>query len=214
MHTSVMTSSGRRLIVAPTGPRTQGEVEARPTSSFVDGESIYHSGERAGRAYRVEFGAVRVYRVLANGRRQILAFHFGGNWFGLQNEDRHRSTAEAIGITGVKSITLTEDLHTWQGLLPAVLESFLSAQEHQLVIGRQSAVERVAAFLVEMSDRSGHSHRFELFMPRVDVADYLGLTIETVSRSLTKLKNKGVIRLHGARGIEIVDYRALQNLCL
>ncbi|WFU51312.1 helix-turn-helix domain-containing protein [Sinorhizobium terangae] len=183
-------------------------------SSFVDGQSIYSPGERIGQAYRVEFGAVRVYRVLANGRRQILAFHFGGNWFGLQNGDRHRSTAEAIGVTGIRSISLQKDAHIWQGLLPAVLENFSSAQEHQLVIGRQSAVERVAAFLLEMSERAGNSQRFELFMPRVDVADYLGLTIETVSRSLTKLKNKGVIKLHGPRGIEIIKYRVLQGLCL
>ncbi|ASY60455.1 transcriptional regulator FixK (plasmid) [Sinorhizobium sp. CCBAU 05631] len=155
-----------------------------------------------------------MYRVLANGRRQILAFYFGGSWFGLQNECRHRSTAEAIGSTGVKSINLQKNPHVWQGLLPAVLENFLSSQEHQLVIGRQSAVERVAAFLLEMSQRSGPSHRFELFMPRVDIADYLGLTIETVSRSLTKLKNKGIIKLHGARGIEIVEYGMLERLCL
>ncbi|WP_336621106.1 helix-turn-helix domain-containing protein [Sinorhizobium sp. 7-81] len=214
MHTSILAHSGRFIGTVPMGPHTQGEVESRPISSFVNGQSIYSSGERAGQAYRVEFGAVRVYRVLANGRRQILAFHFGGNWFGLQNEDLHRSNAEAIGITGVKSVSLHEDPLIWQGLLPAVLENFLSAQEHQLVIGRQSAVERVAAFLLEMSDRSGHSHRFELSMPRVDVADYLGLTIETVSRSLTKLKNKRIINLYGARGIEILEYRALQNLCL
>ncbi|WP_245269665.1 helix-turn-helix domain-containing protein [Ensifer sp. WSM1721] len=196
------------------GPPTRGEVEKRQVSSFVDGQRIYSSGGRAGQAYRVEFGAVRVYRVLASGRRQILAFYFGGNWFGLQTGDRHRETAEAIGVTGIKSVSLREDPCLWQGLLPAVLENFSSAQEHQLVIGRQSAIERVAAFLLEMSDRAGHSQSFELYMSRVDVADYLGLTIETVSRSLTKLKNKGIIKLRGARGIEIVQYRALQNLCL
>ncbi|OAP34097.1 helix-turn-helix domain-containing protein [Sinorhizobium americanum] len=214
MNTLISVSSGRRISAVAMEPARLGMVDARPISSFVDGESIYSSGERAGQAYRVEFGAVRVYRVLANGRRQILAFHFGGSWFGLQNESQHRSTAEAIGVTGVKSINLQENPHAWQGLLPAVLENFLSSQEHQLVIGRQSAVERVAAFLLEMSQHSAHSHRFELFMPRMDVADYLGLTIETVSRSLTKLKNKGIIRLHGARGIEIVEYGVLQRLCL
>ncbi|MCA1444008.1 helix-turn-helix domain-containing protein [Ensifer sp. IC4062] len=213
MHTSILAPRSG-INVLPMELTFGGDVESKPTSSFVDGQSIYSSGERAGQAYRVEFGAVRVYRVLANGRRQILAFHFGGNWFGLQNEDLHRSTAEAIGVTGIKSISLQNDPHTWQGLLPAVLENFSSAQEHQLVIGRQSAVERVAAFLLEMSERTGGSPKFELFMPRVDVADYLGLTIETVSRSLTKLKNKGIIKLHGPRGIEIIRHRVLQDLCL
>lgn len=214
MNETILPASGRRMNSVPSGPLMHRTVESKPISSFVDGQSIYTSGERAGQAYRVEFGAVRVYRVLANGRRQILAFHFGGSWFGLQTGDRHRSTAEAIGIAGVKSVSLQEDPHIWQGLLPVVLENFSSAQEHQLVIGRQSAIERIAAFLIEMSDRSGHSHKFELPMPRADVGDYLGLTIETVSRSLTKLKNKRIIKLHGARGIEIMEYRALQNLCL
>ncbi|THK34259.1 cyclic nucleotide-binding domain-containing protein [Ensifer sp. MPMI2T] len=213
MLTSIL-APGSGINVLPLELTFGGDVESKPTSSFVDGQSIYSSGERAGQAYRVEFGAVRVYRVLANGRRQILAFHFGGDWFGLQNGDRHRSTAEAIGVTGIRSISLQRNPYIWQGLMPAVLENFSSAQEHQLVIGRQSAIERVAAFLAEMSERTGGLHRFELFMPRVDVADYLGLTIETVSRSLTKLKNKGIIRLHGPRGIEIVQCRALEDLCL
>ncbi|QFI70213.1 helix-turn-helix domain-containing protein [Sinorhizobium alkalisoli] len=191
-----------------------GVVESKPVSNFVDGQSIYSDGERAGQVYRVEFGAVRVYRVLASGRRQILDFHLGGNWFGLQNEDFRRSSAEAIGTTGIKSISLRETRYIWQGLLPVVLENFSSAQEHQLVIGRQSALERVAAFLLEMSNRSGGACRFDLFMPRIDIADYLGLTIETVSRALTKLKNGSIIRLQGTRGVEIVNYRALQNLCL
>lgn len=77
------------------------------------------------------------------------------DWFGLQNEDRHRSTAEAIGVTGVKSVRLQDFPQLWLGLLPSVLENFSSAQEHQLVIGRQSSVERVAAFMLEMSERSG-----------------------------------------------------------
>lgn len=211
MHTSLLPSSRRLTGAIHVGRRTHGGLESRRISSFVDGQSIYSSGEKAGQAYHVEYGAVRVYRVLANGRRQILAFHFGGNWFGLQNEDLHRSTAEAIGVTGV---SLHEGPHIWQGLFPAVLENFVSAQEHQLVIGRQSAVERVAAFLLEMSDRSGALCKFDLFMPRVDIADYLGLTIETVSRSLTKLKSRGVIKLNGTRGIEILNQEMLENLCM
>nr|WP_234837372.1 helix-turn-helix domain-containing protein [Sinorhizobium medicae] len=185
-----------------------------PITSFVDGQCVYSLGERADQVYWVEFGAVRVYRLAANGRRQILAFHFGGDWFGLQSRDRHSSNAEAIGVTGVKCISLQEEPFLRPALFSAALENFSAAQEHQLVIGRQSAIERVAAFLLEMSERSGYSRKFELPMSRVDVADYLALTIETVSRSLTKLKHRGFIELHGARGIELVGYRALQNLCL
>jgi len=211
MNTSISASLGRHINVIP--PQS-GEAALAPISSFVDGQCIYSCGERADQVYRVEFGAVRVYRLLANGRRQILAFHFGGDWFGLQSRDRHSLNAEAIGVTGVRCIGLQEEPLCRPALFSAALENFSAAQEHQLVIGRQSAIERVAAFLLEMSERSGYSRRFELSMSRVDVADYLALTIETVSRSLTKLKHRGFIELHGARGIELVGYRGLQNLCL
>ncbi|MDW9450721.1 helix-turn-helix domain-containing protein [Sinorhizobium meliloti] len=211
MNTSISVSWGRHINAIPPQP---GEAASAPISSFVDGQCIYSFGERADQVYRVEFGAVRVYRLAANGRRQILAFHFVGNWFGLQSRDRHSSHAEAIGVTGVRCISLQEEPLFRPALFSAALENFSAAQEHQLVIGRQSAIERVAAFLLEMSERSDYSRRFELSMSRVDVADYLALTVETVSRSLTKLKHRGFIELHGARGIELVGYRALQNLCL
>ena len=200
--------------IMPAARTNQEDVESRPLSNFADGERIYMDGERAGQIYRVEYGAVRICRILANGRRQILAFHFGGSWFGLQAEDLRRSSAEAVGATGIKCISIQETPAMWQGLLPVILDSFSSAQEHQLVIGRHSAIERVAAFLLEMSDRSGALCKFDLFMPRVDIADYLGLTIETVSRSLTKLKSRGVIKLNGTRGIEILNQEMLENLCM
>lgn len=214
MNTSILPSSVSLMSTMPFAAQSQAGIELKPTSSFADGQSIFVAGGRASHVYRVEFGAVRVFRLLANGRRQILAFYFTGDWFGLQNEDRHRSTAEAIGVTGVRSVSIRDLPQLWLDLLPSVLENFSSAQEHQLVIGRQSSVERVAAFMLKMSERSGGSHRFELSMPRIDVSDYLGLTRETLSRSLTKLKNKGIIRLHARRGVEIVEFRSLQNLCL
>lgn len=195
-------------------PRASAGLDPMPISCFTEGQNIYSSGERAALAFRVEYGAVRVSRVLASGRRQILSFHFGGNWFGLQTEDCRRFTAQAIGSTRLRSVDLQKNPGMWPELLPAVLENCVSAEEHQLVVSRQSAVERVAGFLIEMSTRLGRTNIFVLSMPRIDVADYLGLTIETVSRCLTKLKNKRLIRLHGARGIEIIDQGRLRDLCL
>ncbi|TIT81046.1 MAG: transcriptional regulator, partial [Mesorhizobium sp.] len=89
-------------------------------------------------------------------------------------------------------------------LLPLALKGLTRAQEHLLVLGRQNAIERVAAFLVEMSDRQGGLRQVELPMSRIDIGDYLGLTIETVSRVFTRLKEKGVIRLLSLRSIEIL----------
>lgn len=184
-----------------------------PISILTDGQSIYVDGQRATRIYRVEYGAVRECRILSSGRRLIVAFHMSGEWFGLQNGNTYRFSAEAIGATGIQSFGRDEPKEFLQSLMPVALESLACAQEHQLVIGRQCAVERIAAFVVEMSDRRGGIARFELPMSRVDVADYLGLTVETVSRALTKLKDRRVIRLHGLRGVEVLQRDALKRLC-
>ncbi len=92
------------------------------------------------------------------------------------------------------------------------LESLQRAHEQLLVLGRQNAIERVAAFFVEMSERQGGMRHIELPMPRSDIADYLGLTIETVSRVFSRLKLKGVIRLSGLRNVELVKLKTLQDL--
>lgn len=185
-----------------------------PISILTDGQSIYLDGERATRIYRVEYGAVRECRILNSGRRLIVAFHMAGEWFGLQNGDAYRFSAEAIGATGIQSFGREEPPEFLQSLMPIALESLACAREHQLVIGRQCAVERIAAFLVEMSSRRGGLARFELPMPRADVADYLGLTVETVSRALTKLKGRRIIRLYGLRGVEVLQRDALKRLCV
>lgn len=184
-----------------------------PISILADGQSIYLDGEKATRIYRVEYGAVRECRILNSGRRFIVAFHMAGEWFGLQNDDAYRFSAEAIGTTGIQSFGREEPSELLQSLMPVALESLASAQEHQLVIGRQCAVERIAAFLVEMLARRGGLARFELPMSRADIADYLGLTVETVSRALTKLKDCRIIRLHGLRGVEVLQRDALKRLC-
>lgn len=126
------------------------------------------------------------------------------------NEDgsHRRFCAEAIGSTGILSMNADRAVP-----LSLIFLALSSAQEHQLVVGRPSADERVAAFLLAMSARHHGSYVFELPMPRSDVADYLGLTIETVSRAITRLKRHRLIRLDGSRRIEILDIDALQTLC-
>jgi CRP/FNR family nitrogen fixation transcriptional regulator len=98
------------------------------------------------------------------------------------------------------------------GFLPLALRTLSRAQRHLLVVGRQNAIERVAAFLLDMAERQGGLDRIDLPMSRGDIADYLGLTVETVSRIFTKLRAKGIIRLDGAREIEIVRWQALVDM--
>ncbi len=179
---------------------------------FPVGSEIYAQGERSGNLYKVEFGAVRVYRLLSDGRRQISAFYLAGEIFGFEADKNHHFFAEAICSTGIRILRRSFQDHLAIELLPVALQGLVRAQEHLLVLGRQNAVERVAAFLLEMSERQGSLKQVELPMSRSDIADYLGLTIETVSRVFSKLKQKGVIRLPSLRNVEIDKLRALQEM--
>jgi len=181
----------------------------QPVSFYPAGAEIYAQGEKAGAFYQVEFGAVRIYRLLADGRRQISAFHLAGETFGFEADSTHHFFAEAINATGVRVLRLAAGADMSRQLLPLALKSLTRAQEHLLVLGRQNAIERVAAFLVDMAERQGGLRQVELPMSRMDIGDYLGLTIETVSRVFTRLKDKGVIRLLNLRSIEIVKQDAL-----
>ncbi|WP_027169458.1 helix-turn-helix domain-containing protein [Mesorhizobium sp. WSM3224] len=180
------------------------EGPATPVSFFSAGTEIYAQGEKAGALYQVEFGAVRIYRLLADGRRQISAFHLAGETFGFAADATHHFFAEAINATGVRVFRTPSGTDMSRQLLPLALRGLTRAQEHLLVLGCQNAIERVAAFLVEMSERQGGLRQVELPMSRNDIGDYLGLTIETVSRVFTRLKEKGVIRLLSLRSIEIL----------
>ncbi|MBB6408927.1 helix-turn-helix domain-containing protein [Mesorhizobium sangaii] len=184
----------------------------QPVSFFPAGAEIYAQGETAGALYQVEFGAVRIYRLLADGRRQISAFHLAGETFGFEADATHHFFAEAVNATAVRVLRLSGGADMSHQLLPLALKGLTRAQEHLLVLGRQNAIERVAAFLVDMAERQGGLRQVELPMSRMDIGDYLGLTIETVSRVFTRLKDKGVIRLINLRSIEIVKQEVLQTL--
>jgi len=184
----------------------------QPLSFFPAGAEIYAQGEKAGAFYQVEFGAVRIYRLLADGRRQISAFHLAGETFGFEAGTTHHFFAEAISATAVRTFRFATGTDMSHQLLPLALKGLTRAQEHLLVLGRQNAIERVAAFLVDMAERQGGLRQVELPMSRMDIGDYLGLTIETVSRVFTRLKEKGVIRLVNLRCVEVVEHRALQNM--
>lgn len=195
---------------APSGRSLEG---FQPVVLFHAGTEIYAQGEKSDSLYRIEFGAIRIYRLLADGRRQISAFHLAGEIFGFEADRTHHFFAEAMCATGVRALrTAFRQNEFASELLPVALQDLVRAQEHLLVLGRQNAVERVAAFLVDMSERQGGLRTIELPMSRTDIADYLGLTIETVSRVFSKLRQKGVLRLPSLRGVEIVKWQALQDM--
>jgi CRP/FNR family nitrogen fixation transcriptional regulator len=198
--------------VVSNAPQVLFPVSAQPVAFYSAGSEIYAQGEKAENLYQVGFGCVRIYRLLADGRRQISAFHMSGEVFGFEAGGTHHFFAEAVGATGIRSARLSAGTEAAQNILPLALLGLVRAQEHLLVLGRQNAPERVAAFLLDMAERQGGLEQFELPMSRSDIADYLGLTIETVSRVFSKFRQKGIIRLSGIRGVEISRWQALKDM--
>ncbi|MFB9951730.1 helix-turn-helix domain-containing protein [Rhizobium puerariae] len=192
---------------AVTFPRTY------PTVTFNTGAEIYAPGDKAGTFYQVEFGAVRVHRLLSDGRRQVIAFHLAGETFGFEADRTHSFFAEAVSQTGLRAISRPANDEASPELLTLALRGMLRAQEHIMMIGRQTAVERIAGFLIDMADRQGGLEYFDLPMSRLDIADYLGLTIETVSRVFAKLRSSGLIKLRSIRCVEFKKPEALRSLC-
>jgi CRP/FNR family nitrogen fixation transcriptional regulator len=185
------------------------------------GEQLFEEGDEAEFFYQVVSGAIRSYKLLSDGRRQIDAFHLRGDIFGLEAGGEHRFSAEAVGDVSVIAYrrnrlnALIEDNPAFRDkVMTATLRSLERAQDHMLLLGRKTAEEKIATFLLDMAERiSKDDEQFELPMQRCDIADHLGLTIETVSRILSRFARSGLIRLLPAsRSIGLCNRMALQGL--
>jgi CRP/FNR family transcriptional regulator, nitrogen fixation regulation protein len=187
------------------------------TMAFAKDEEIYGQEERADLIYMVVSGAVRTTRLLDDGRRQIGEFYYPDELFGVEAGSEHRYSAEALSdcvVLAVKTSALRgaagED--SFARLVNAATHRELDrTQEHLLMLGRKTACERVASFLINLADRR-QSDAVTLPMGRQDMADYLGLTIETVSRMLTYLQATLAVEFAGARSFRISNRRALTRL--
>jgi CRP-like cAMP-binding protein len=186
--------------------------------SYARNEEIFGEGEPADYVYQVVSGAARTYKVLSDGRRQISAFYLPGAVFGLGVGDVHNCSAEAIGkstmlvIKRNALITLADTDHKVAHLLwTLTAQELRRVQEHMLLLIR-SAQERVACFLLEMAERMAEADVIDLPMSRQDIADYLGLTIETISRTLTQLETSAAISVPTCRRIVLVNRKALKRL--
>jgi CRP/FNR family nitrogen fixation transcriptional regulator len=211
---------------APRGPFCPDVVryDRRPASgdapgvrmSYARDEEIFGDGESARNVYRVLSGAVRTYRMLADGRRQIVEFHLPGDLFGLDGDVRHNLGAEAVCETAVQIVrreTYLGDQGEGQpGAMAALLKTFQRTQDHLLLLGRHTACERVASFLLDFQRRTGQAI-LELPMSRQDIADYLGLTIETVSRTISQLQQASLIDLLSSRKVILRSAAALRRIC-
>ena len=188
--------------------------------SFARDEEIFGEGEPVDYVYQVVSGAVRTYRLLSDGRRQIEAFHFAGDVFGLEVGVERRTTGEAMTATVVNAIkrsALTdralEDGDMARTLWKMTARELRRSQDHIMTLGRRSAIERLAGFLVELADQADIPDEIVLAMSRQDIADFLGLTIETVSRTFTQLQGLGYVMIPSSRRIVLHDRARLAELC-
>ena len=185
---------------------------------FSRNAEIYGENEPADYLYKVASGAVRTYKVLNDGRRQIGSFYLPGDIFGLEVGDEHTFSAEAVvdcKVLVIKRSALVSlagrDNEVARQLWTMAAGDLQRAQDHIMLLIK-TAQERVAGFLVEMSVRNSGASEVDLPMSRQDIADYLGLTIETVSRTLTQLENSGAIAVPTSRRIVLRSRGALNRL--
>lgn len=181
-------------------------------SFYKPNETIYAQGEAKGPLYLVEFGTVRICRLTSDGRRQISSFHFAGEVFGFEPGKEHQNYAESVDGTGIRLLRPSSDAGLGENALTIALRTMARIEDHLMLLGRKNASEKMAAFLVDLHDRQDADHTIDLSMQRNDIADYLGLTFETVSRVLKALKDAKMIRLPMVSQIEVLDLPALRRL--
>ena len=186
--------------------------------NFARNEEIYGEGEPAEYLYKVKTGCVRTYKVLNDGRRQVGAFYLPGDIFGIETGADHTFSAEAIcsgAVIVVKRSAIASramgDSTLSKQMLDMTMAELKRAQGHVLLLIK-SAQERVAGFLLDMAARERKQGEVDLPMSRQDIADYLGLTIETVSRTLTHLEASSAIALPSARRVLLRNQGALARL--
>ena len=214
--------SNRPRFLGELGSLSQAEI-VLSEFKYLRGAEVFGEAEPAEYIYQVIDGAVRSYKLLSDGRRQIGAFHLVGDIFGLENGGVHRFTAEAIVDTTVRLVKRVSLAHVAESdatvardLLNMTATNLKHAEDHMLLLGRKTSLERVAAFLLEMDHRLTAAGVMALPMCRRDIADYLGLTLETVSRALSTLHGQGILGFMGQtqRQIVLLDRPKLAELDL
>lgn len=195
---------------------------ARQVHHVPAGKHLFFEGQEARNIYRVETGVLRLTRLMEDGRRQVIAFGYPGDVVGFPSDGEYHTDCEALlpttvvvhNRTALESANGDAALH--MSLLQAALREISAMQDHFLMLGRKSASERVASFLCVLSERVGEPLggfvQFDLPMSRSDIADFLGLTTETVCRTLTQLRKSKLIALDRVHSVIILKPQALLDL--
>ena len=182
-------------------------------------EFLFTEGDATSHVYRIETGAIALYRILADGRRQVMGFAYPGDIIGLGAEDKHVMNAQAVKPTRVRCLPVAtlrqsaaKDPMLGFKLYEALARELAATRDLMLTTGQRSAMERVAGFLLAFSRNGQDPTTFELPMTRTDIGDFLGLTIETVSRTFTKLKALQLIELPHSNRVHLLAIDELESL--
>ena len=202
---------------------TQVSLDRSSTRRFMSKEHVFCEGDPRTHVFQIESGVITIYRMLTDGRRQIIDFAHPGDFVGLGTTSEHFFSAEATSATRVRCFgasaleeAAAHDPTLALQLYKAVSLELSSARALLVAIGQRSALERVATFLLMLSRRSSSSYAqdqtIHLAMRRADIGDFLGLTIETVSRTITKLRVMGVIGVEHGTEVQVLDEDRLVEL--
>ena len=186
-------------------------------------DRLFSAGEPLRHVYNLTEGTVCLSRSLADGRRQILGFLLPGDFLGFEPGESHRCDAETLTEAKVCRFErptfeafLQDNADAALRLLRLASTDLAQAARHEVLLGRKTALERIASFLLDLRQRSGARHLrtqpLSLPMTRSEIADYTGLTIETVSRVLGRLRSAKVIEPIGASAVRILDEDELERL--
>ena len=239
----MLTSAARKLESLPTGHPCQGcEVRDKAVCGVLDcadlarfksmgwtlkltaGQALFHEGDPVTRVFTLTRGTLKLYKLLADGRRQVTGFLHPGDFLGISVEDEHAFTAQALEnaqlcwIPSERFDDFVEDEAAMERELYRMAAHELAAAQEQFVLhGRKTAKERIASFLLSLERKSrrpreGAAGRVRLPMSRSDIADYLGLTKETVSRVISVLKRDHIIRLQELNCVQILDREKLEQI--
>lgn len=183
-------------------------------------QHIFLQGDKQSHVYFVKAGAVRLYELLRSGRRQIVGFKFPGEFIALGYDAKHRFSAQAMKASELRSFAspafhaaAANNSRFLLKLYEAVAKDLSRAYELTLSVGQRDAKGSVAAFLLNVEARAANANGKTPILslpPRGDIADHLGLTLETVSRIVTQLKRDGIIELHARGGVRLINHAVLQ----
>jgi CRP/FNR family transcriptional regulator len=186
-------------------------------------ELLFAEGDTVSHVYKIETGVLALFRVLADGRRQVLEFAYPGDIVGLGVDNEYTMNAQAVKPTRVRCLSMAVLRHSAASdpdlafkLYDTMARELAATRDLMLTTGQRSAMERVASFLLAFSRRNQRKGQnpanIDLPMTRADIGDFLGLTIETVSRTFTKLKLMRLIELPHSNEVKLLDINRLDDL--